>query len=312
MEESTRARAGVCPTHGVVTPTVAGGRWKCPVCGTFIRKQGSTILAASPRAPERSTDEMLWRLEIHHVLQAIAAKLSDLPGHVQTLVEFGAAMDWIEWADAGRMTLPATDLEIAVGRIVDRAAKLAGAQQLVRTLSNLEEECMRRSEEKDRLRTEGAALKEAVAHQSAESKRLGDWLKAVERKTGMSTPEEILRHLQHFSAVSREVERLSRDQDQLNRDCGSAFYQLAHLRGEIGRGQREVARLSELEGGSWDRLADKLSREDVMNLFDRRRENQLKARLDQLEQRQANDLRALERRAISRISPGHPDVSNKV
>src|SRR3989304_10607539 len=45
------ARAGVCPTYGVVAPVVVGRRWKCPVCGTFIRKQGSNLLFPVARGP---------------------------------------------------------------------------------------------------------------------------------------------------------------------------------------------------------------------------------------------------------------------
>lgn len=289
MEESTRARAGVCPTHGVVTPVVVGGRWKCPVCGTFIRKQGSTSLAAFPRAVERSADEMLWRLEVHHTLLAIAARLSGLPEDVQTLVAFGAVMDWIEWADAGHMTIPATELEKAVQRIVDRAAELDGAPQLFRNLSTLEEEFARRAEERDRLRSEGAALKDTVGRWETRARKLENWLKAVEGKSGMSSAE-ILRHLQNFSAVLRETERLSQAKNQLNRDCWSAHAQLGQLQGEIYRGQHEVRRLRQLEGESWDKVADKLTTRELLDLLDRKQETRLKD---------------LQRRAMIRTSSGY-------
>ena len=158
----TRARVGECPTHGSVTPFIVGSRWKCPSCGVYIRKQDGLQVGSSPKVVQRTANETLWRLEIHCILEARAATLMDLPESVQALTDHRIVMDWIQWTDGVHMTLPATELDKAVRRINERSAKLVGASQLVQDLATLEAECSDREGQRDRLRSEKAALKESV------------------------------------------------------------------------------------------------------------------------------------------------------
>ncbi len=277
MDTVTRARVGVCPTHGAVTPLIVGNRWKCPFCGVFIRKQKSLVEGASPESDGRSVDEVFWRLEVHRILEAIAANLGALPGHAQALVDHRTAMDWIAWTDAVHMTLPATELENAVQRITELATKLIRTPQLFRDLAVLETECSRRAEARDRLRGEEAVLKGSVRQLEELNKQLRDALQSVEASANMSS-EDIVQHIRHFSETQWKTKQLEAANVRLNRECWSAYYYLTGLKQQIQRSTDEVQRFRQLEGAAWETLADKLTTTDLMNLIDLRQKKQLDER----------------------------------
>ncbi len=275
MEESTRARVGVCPTHGAVTPLIVGNRWKCPFCGVFIRKQESMVEAASGENAGRTVDEIFWRLEVHRMLEAIGDNLRALPEEVQALVDYRTAMDWIEWTDAVHMTLPAKELDKAVQRIRQVATKLIRTPQLFLDLAGLESELSRRMEQRVRLRREQEALTESVHELEGREKKLHDTLWSVEASAHMSS-EEIVQRVRQFSETRRETERLIDVNVRVNRENWSAQYHLAGLQGEIQRVTAALQRLQQLERAGWETLADKLTTKDLMNLIDLREKNRLK------------------------------------
>lgn len=284
MEESTRARVGVCPTHGSVTPLIVGGRWKCPSCGVYIRKQDGLLTGSFPKVVQRTSDETFWRLEVHCILEATAAKLRELPEHAQALVDHRIVMDWIEWTDAVRMTLPATELDGAVRRINERAAKLVGASQLFHDLATLEAECSDRERQRDRLRSEEAGLKESVGYWEARAGKLNKSIRSVESTTGMSLTE-IYQQLSRFSELRRETEGLMDFSNRLSQGCWSAQTYLGQLQGEISRCADEVQRLSQLAKDEWETLSSKLTTEDLIKLHRMQQKKRLEKRVEELGKR---------------------------
>ena len=280
MEESTRAREGVCPTHGVVTPLIVGGRWKCRSCGEYIRKQDRLQAGSSPNVVQRSSDETLWRLEVHCTLEATAAKLRELPEHVQALVDHRIVMDWIEWTDAVHMTLPATELDGAVRRINERAAKLVGASQLFQDLATLEAECSDREGQRDRLRSEEATLSESVNYWETRAEKVNKSIRSVESSTGMSLTE-VYQKLSRFSEMVRETQGMMDFRNKLSQECWFAQTYLGQLQGEISRRANEVQRLDELVKVEWETLSDRLTTEDLIRLQRMQQKKRLEKRLEE-------------------------------
>ena len=289
--ESTRAR-GICPTHGVVIPVLVGNRWKCPSCGMFIRKQGGPEVGSVPKVVQRTTDETFWRLEVHRILEAIASKLRELPDHVQALVEYRTAMDWIEWTDAVHMTLPDAELENAVQRIKQVATKLIQAPQLFQDLVGLESDRSVRSQEIDRLHADQAALAEEVHKLGVRAKKLQDIIRSVEVSAQMSSGE-ILRRIRDLSETRRETEELMDENVHLRQENSWEQRHLAGLQHETQRVGMELSRLRQLEEASWEHLAERLTMQDLMNLIDQREKKEYK----ELVKRQQAALSSLNSRA---------------
>jgi len=284
MEESSRARVGVCPIHGSVTPFIVGGRWKCPSCGVYIRKQDRLQAGSFPRIVQRTSDETFWRLEVHCILEATAAKLRELPEHVQALVDHRIVMDWIEWTDAVHMTLPETELDGAVRRINERAAKLVGASQLFPDLATLEAECSDREGQRDRLRSEEAALKESVDYWEGRARKLNSSIRSAESTTGMSLTE-VYQQLSRFSEMRGETERLMDFSNRLNQERWSAQACLGQLQREISRCANEVQRLSQLAKEEWETLSDRLTTEDLIKLHRMQQKKRFEKRREELRKR---------------------------
>src|SRR5438034_1031448 len=189
MEESTRAHVGVCPTHGSVTPLIVDGRWKCPFCGVYIRKQDGPQGGSLREVVQRTPDETFRRLEIHRNLEATVANLRELPDQVQALVDHQITMDWIEWTDAVHMTLPAIELDGAIRRIYERAAGLMEGSQLFQDLATVKAECSEFRGQRDRLRSEEAALRESVTDWETRADKVNKAVGSIESKTGMTFTE---------------------------------------------------------------------------------------------------------------------------
>ncbi len=269
MERSATglARACVCPVHGVVVPEVVGKRWRCPVCKLFVPKQETIAIETAPKASERTIEESLWRLEVHHILGAIARRLSAGPEEMQSLSDFGVVIDWIQYADSGHMIFPAADLEKALQRIKERSARLVGSGRLYQDLEGLQADRARLVVETERLRRTKAELEQTTVRSKSEAGRLQAGIRAVESKTGMSYGE-ILDNLRNFRLTAVEATRLAAAMEEWRRECWSAQNHLNQLNGEIGRKQEEIQRLVGLQRETLSGLVCKLSVRDAMSLLE--------------------------------------------